>query len=123
MNARKIYQLLAVWVLSKNSSKLTLTRADDEIKLLMRDAPSGSGIDCGTKLDSSSTHKKLVFNFSFHHMDEHGFYDGWTNHQAIVTPDLGFGYSLRITGPNPNEIKEYFHDVFSNWLNSEAKSH
>jgi len=76
--------------------------------------PSGSGIDCGTKIDlDESTGEKLVFTFSYHHMNESGMYDGWTDHKAIVTPSLAHGFSLRITGSNRNDIKEYLHEVYS----------
>lgn len=45
--------------------------------------PSGSGWDCGTKIDiEKSNEANLVFTGSFHHMDEHGGYDGWTNHMV-----------------------------------------
>jgi len=76
--------------------------------------PSGSGIDCGTKIDlDESTSEKLVLNLSYHHMDDWGSYDGWTDHQIIVTPSLAFGFNLRVTGKNRNDIKEYLHEVYS----------
>ncbi len=78
--------------------------------------PSGSGIDTGTKLADESTSEKLVFTFGFHHMNENGMYDGWTEHKAIVTPSLQFGYSLKITGRDRNGIKEYLHEVFHSAL-------
>lgn len=85
----------------------------------MSTAPSGSGIDAGTKLDDSSTKDKLVFAFGYHHMDEHGYYDGWTEHTAVVKPSMCFGYDLRITGRDRNGIKEYLASVFDHWLNEE----
>ena len=33
-------------------------------------------------------------------------------HQIIVTPDLEFGISLRITGLDRNDIKDYLAEVF-----------
>ncbi len=93
--------------------------------------PSGSGIDCGTKFDwdASSCERqaageypsRLVFLFSFHHMNENGMYDGWTEHKAIVRPSLQFGFSLTITGRNRNGIKEYLHEVFSADLSAELE--
>jgi len=77
--------------------------------------PSGSGIDCGTKIDrDASKSNRLVFTFEYHHMNDYGMYDGWTSHKAIVTPDLTAhdGFSLRITGRNRNQIKEYLHQCF-----------
>lgn len=75
--------------------------------------PSGSGIDCGTTIDLERSHmEKLVLNTSFHHMDDNGYYDGWTEHTVTVTPSFTSGVNLRISGPNRNDIKEYLHEVF-----------
>lgn len=81
---------------------------------LFTDLPSGSGIDGGTSFAwEASTPDKLIFITSFHHMDEHGGYDGWTEHKVVVTPSLYFGYRMHITGKNRNDIKEYLHSVFA----------
>ena len=76
--------------------------------------PSGSGIDNGVKFNFvKSTPKKLVFDFGFHHMDDNGFYDGWTHHKAILTPSLiGDQIELQITGSNRRSIKEYLFETF-----------
>jgi hypothetical protein len=103
----------------------------DTINLIMRNAPSGSGIDSGTKfyLDANSVfdvrdklipHATLKFSMSFHHMDEWGGYDGWTNHVITVHPDLAMGYRLTISGRNRNQIKDYLYEVYSGWLESEV---
>lgn len=76
--------------------------------------PSGSGIDCGTKIDLDSSHaEKIVFQVEFHHMDEHGGYDGWTTHQVIVTPSLAFGFNLKLTGGDRNQIKDYLAETYN----------
>lgn len=78
--------------------------------------PRGSGIDCGTKFDwvnSKLKPEKLIFNLSFHHMNDVGMYDGWTEHNLIVTPSFFGGFDMRFTGPNRNDIKEYLYDVYS----------
>lgn len=90
---------------------------DSELENLCDYLPSGSGIDSGTKLDESSKPERLVFTFGFHHMDEDGYYDGWTEHTAIVTPSLANEYELRITGRNRNDIKDYLHETFDSVLN------
>jgi len=82
--------------------------------------PSGSGVDTGTVIViNECTPQKLVFKFSFHHMDQGGTYCGWTDHIAVVRPCLASGFSLTITGRNRNNIKEYLHDVFHSALNAE----
>lgn len=51
--------------------------------------PSGSGIDMGCYLDlEKSTKYQLAVYVSWHHMDEHGYYCGWTNHTAIIRPSF-----------------------------------
>jgi len=86
-------------------------------------APSGSGIDSGTTLDMMlSTPEHLVFHCSYHHMNENGYYDGWTDHVVHVTPSLTCGFSLRITGTNRNGIKDYLIDVYSTWLDEEVNA-
>jgi hypothetical protein len=83
--------------------------------------PSGSGFDCGTKLDfDNSTGDKLVFLTSFHHMNDSGMYDGWTEHSIIVTPSLIHGFNLKITGRDRNDIKEYIAETFGIALNEET---
>jgi hypothetical protein len=82
--------------------------------------PSGSGIDCGTTLDRDRcTESKLVFLLAYHHMNENGMYDGWTEHTVIVTPSFN-GIDIRITGRDRNQIKDYLHDVFHHTLTDTA---
>lgn len=79
--------------------------------------PSGSGIDSGTKFDfGASKPNRLVFTTSYHHMDEHGGYDGWSEHSVIVTPSLTRDFDIKITGRDRNEIKEYLYEVFNSAL-------
>lgn len=78
--------------------------------------PSGSGFDNGTEFDDASTSERLVFTTAFHHMTEHGYYDGWTEHTVTVTPSLGSGFNLRIGGRNRNEIKDMIGEYFDEML-------
>ena len=84
-------------------------RHTERIECLVHDyMPSGSGFDAGIAFDwDESTPERLVFNLGFHHMNENGMYDGWTEHSVIVKPSLQFGIDTRITGPNRNDVKEY----------------
>lgn len=75
--------------------------------------PSGSGIDCGTTFDfDASKPDKLVLTFSYHHMNEGGYYDGWTEHSLVVRPSLAHGIDLRITGRDRNQVKDYLYEVY-----------
>jgi hypothetical protein len=85
------------------------------IEQIARDVlPSGSGIDSGTKVDlDRSTGEKIVLLTSFHHMDEYGGYDGWTEHTITVRASLIHTIALTISGPDRNGIKEYLAEVFA----------
>jgi hypothetical protein len=92
-----------------------------EIEKVMREMPSGSGIDCGTKLYPGSTGEKIVLLVEYHHMNENGYYDGRTYHNIIVKPSLQFGFSLRVTGRDKNQIKDYLAEVYDSALREEWK--
>lgn len=79
--------------------------------------PSGSGFDSGTRLDiERSTASRLVFTTSFHHMNENGFYDGWTEHTVTVRASLAFDFELVIGGRDRNDIKDYIAECFNSAL-------
>lgn len=82
--------------------------------------PSGSGWDNGTSIDENSTPNRIILSGSFHHMNDGGMYDGWTDHTIIVTPDLAHGFNMRITGRNRNDIKDYLADMFHEAMTAEA---
>ena len=94
-------------------------RHEAKIGEILSTAPSGSGIDNGITLDlSRSTEERLVLCTSFHHMNEHGMYDGWTEHEVIVKGSLWSDIDVRVTGKDRNGIKDYLSDVFFCWLTS-----
>jgi hypothetical protein len=121
-----ICQQLAILVQSRDNCEKAnntewFSRHENAAEFIVKNtAPSGSGIDCGTKilLDECSA-EKLVFQANFHHMNDVGYYDGWTEHKIIVTPSLAHGFNLRVTGRNRNDIKEYLADEYHYWLSQE----
>lgn len=116
-----LYKVLAGKVAWEPPPGKFKVQRDLEIKVLVeRYLPSGSGWNTGTKLDDKSTGERLVFYGSFDHMNDIGYYDGWTEHSIIVTPSLQWGFELRITGRDRNGIKEYLHDLFSAVLRQEV---
>lgn len=79
--------------------------------------PSGAGIDCGTKFDfDASKLDKLVLTFSYHHMNDVGMYDGWTEHTLTIRPSLSFDFVTHISGRDRNQIKDYLYDVYQEAL-------
>lgn len=94
----------------------------DELDKMNQAIPSGSGLDAQPRLDiSRSTPERLVFSHcDYHHMNSNGFYDGWSEHEVIVTPSLLFGINVRVTGRDRNDIKDYIESVFTDFLMEEV---
>ena len=74
--------------------------------------PCGAGLDDTTFDIEASSPNKLVIHTSFHHMNEHGVYDGWTDHNIIVKACLAHGLTISVGGSNRDMIKEYLHEIF-----------
>jgi len=90
-------------------------------RIVREHLPSGSGFDAGTSIDKvRSRRDRIVFRTSFHHMDENGHYDGWTEHDVVVTPAFD-GFDLRVTGRDRNGIKDYIGDVFHEALSADIR--
>lgn len=91
-----------------------MVRMHEETLNRLADAlPSGSGWDQGTAIDwTASRPEKLVLHGSYHHMNDGGMYDGWTDHTITVRPSLRFGITVTVSGRNRNDIKEYLHEAF-----------
>lgn len=101
-----------------------MERHESRLACIMDGAPSGSGFDSGTTLENGTDglgkpdKQRIVFATAFHHMDESGTYDGWTQHKVTIYPQFN-GYDMHISGRNRNGIKDYIAGVFSAWLDSE----
>jgi hypothetical protein len=112
VNLSLLAQCLNTIKTSKNDAHIesAKTRLEQEIAKL----PSGSGLDRGVSLDSSSKPERLVFLAPFHHMDANGYYCGWTDYKIVLKPSfLFFGIDIRITGKDKNYVKDYLYDLFS----------
>ena len=83
-------------------------------KLVEEHMPSGFGFNSGTWINRERSHgDKLLFYTSFQHMNEGGYYEGWTNHTVTVRPSLFYGIELKIGGRNRNDIKSHIEEVFA----------
>lgn len=117
---RPLYQAIAskfdaVYSLRKNDteSEWEGKHLDAIGRLVKEHLPSGNGFDAGTKFDDEASRPgRLIFTTYFHHMNDAGFYVGWTDHRVIVTPSLAHGYELKVTGKGKRQIKDYIADTF-----------
>lgn len=115
---KPVYQVLASLVDArlrclKTGNEWADKHEENILAICKNELPSGSGINCGTKIDlDKSTGDKLVFNMSFHHMNDGGYYDGWTEHVVTVKPSLQFDIELSISGRDRNQIKEYLYETY-----------
>ena len=101
------------WCLERgNDTKVNRDRLCALEKLL----PSGSGFDNGTRVEvDNSTDDKIYLTTSFHHMNDMGYYDGWTDHNVIITPTFS-GIDVKVTGRNKNDVNDYIGEVFHDCL-------
>jgi hypothetical protein len=127
---RKLYQMIASAIDARetcraNGNREWFKRHTDTIEALTREhMPSGSGFDNPTTLDlDNSTPDCLRFRAAFHHMNDAGYYDGWTYHIVTVRPSLAFEIDLRVTGPNRNDIKGHIAETFHDALTLEFEPH
>lgn len=131
MALKPLYVALASAVIAyqncvKSGNREWEDRHKDRILQLAREnLPSGSGLDNGCSISvEQSSDARIVIATSFHHMDgESGGYDGWTEHEIVVKPSLAFGISLRITGRNRNEIKDYLGEMFQDYLTRQVEEY
>lgn len=90
----------------------------DALDALVREhMPSGSGIDSGTTILIDRTGAtRITLACQFHHMNEHGVYDGWTAHQITARPEFIGGLRIQVSGQDRNGIKDYLADVYHHAL-------
>ena len=81
--------------------------------------PSGSGFDRGTSFVSGSA-KRIVLSTAFHHMDNVGSYDGWTEHNVTIRPTFD-SLDISVSGRDRNGIKDFIVDTFYAALTAEYK--
>lgn len=124
----KVYQKIAMLLKAIHTCKKVEYKEWEAIhedslqKIVKKYLPSGAGFDNGIKLlVNKSNSDKLVFRADYHHMNNVGYYDGWTEHTVIVTPSLAYGFDLKITGRDRNYTKDYMYQTFEQWLNEEYK--
>jgi hypothetical protein len=125
---QRIAQIFNAWEYCQNNGLgLVIPSHEKELNQVVKTAPSGSGIDNGTNFSfDESEENKLVFTFDYHHMNDDGYYIGWSSYKVVVTPSLAFGFELDITNSENEAIIDeadfdYFHEVYHSWLDSEIE--
>ena len=113
--------LLAISNCERADNTEWIARHSEVIERIMSNAPSGSGFDSGTTLNRDKTNsQRLVLETSFHHMNQDGYYDGWTEHTVRVWADLTSDFRLTISGRDHNDIKDLIAETFDYWLREES---
>lgn len=104
------------------------TKHRDKIDWICKNQlPHGSGIDMGVKLDwEKSRLDRLVFLIPYHRMDQNGYYAGWYEYTATVTPSLAFGFDMRLRtrGQRSSDAwstREYLSGLMHHHLTQEAQ--
>lgn len=86
--------------------------------------PRGSGVNEYPRLDfDRSTLSKLIFTAGFHHIDRHGYYDGWTAFKVIIRPSFN-DIDIKIQGSFPRKYSDtrgYLADIFYEALTQELQ--
>jgi hypothetical protein len=121
----KVYQALASKLTAyRNCQKsgnrvFEINHHHSILEMVSEKLPSGSGFDNGTEFDMElSGDNRLVFHTDFHHMNDAGYYDGWTKHTVTIRPSFS-GFDMTISGPNRNDIKDYIADAFHTALSAD----
>lgn len=85
--------------------------------------PSGSGIDNGTTLVEIRTargRESIDLSCSFHHMNDLGVYDGWTEHKIRIRPSF-HGLDVSVSGPNRNRIKDDLQETYDQTMRTRVR--
>ena len=114
-------------VLAGNAEDLFKENALDALAYLEETfLPSGSGFDNGTHIITEGVKKgdeKIRIQANYHHMNDTGYYTGWTEHFVTVTPSLDGLLNISVSGRGKDGIKEYILLVFHEVLNRELVGH
>ncbi len=132
MTKRTIAAELAAWVIAidncerNGNNEWAIKHADAIEEMVKNHLPRSSGFDSGTQFDIEENEKhrgsRLIFETAFHHMNDGGYYDGWTEHKVTVYPLFCGSLDVRVSGQNRNDIKDYIGETFHHILTSEAPS-
>ena len=114
MQQTLIQALMSTWTARDNCRKSGnaewLAKHSATLRQLESLLPSGSGIDGGTTVVEYQP-SRVRLACAFHHMTDHGYYDGWTNHQITVRPSWT-GIDVHVSGRDRDSILDSLHDTY-----------
>lgn len=93
---RIAYIAEALDIAERNRNHPWIEKWEAELEQLENMLPHGSGLDGVVEIDRSATSSdKITIVFDYHHMDEFGGYQGWSEWRLVVSADLlGLTYDL-----------------------------
>ena len=107
-----------------------LQRHESKLDRIAQDyLPSGSGIDCGTKINLRHTNdRQIILTGNYHVLNDVGYYTHWIDYTVYVLPSLIGHIDITIAGDFFNEegeedenLKDYLYDIYHECLTSEYK--
>jgi len=126
---RKLYQEIAILIkarfdLTLKQNNQYIVNFEDKIKTLTKEHfPSGSGFDGFYFFDLEYRPNTLVFFAEFHHMNDVGYYDGWSTMKAVIKPDITSGIDFKLTGINRKyrHLKDDFEEMIYSFLTKDIE--
>lgn len=76
---------------------------------LVDHVPTWSGMPLEPS-DVEVTSAAIRYEVSYHHMNDTGYYDGWTEHTVVVRPAFE-SVDVRVSGRNRQDVKELIHEA------------
>src|SRR5574344_1207404 len=101
------YEIAKLCEWKKTVTNEYLVHVDTRLENVEDILPSGSGFDNGCKIvEEKSSGEKLVINSSYHHLDENGYYAGWSDFTVIVKPCLFRKLKVKVIGHDV--VRKYY---------------
>lgn len=130
---KPIYQHIAIAIdarlrCQKRGNHEWAARWGERLNKLAKMLPSGSGIDTGTSIDTSTLAVNGAFSlhFGYHHMNDNGMYTHWSEHRIFVMPHMMHDIDIRIldlTEEDENSgLSEYLYEVYDHALRQEVEA-
>ena len=85
-------------------------------ELIDKYLPSGSGFDGKIELDEKSTDEKIILHVEYHHMNDNGFYDGWSTFKVIITASMAYNYYCTQVKGESVVRKYFYHAGFDDFV-------